>query len=144
LKEVIKEFLQEEGYEVEDLGTDSEDSVDYPDFAKKLCREVLKTKSMGILVCGTGIGMSLGANKFRGIRAAVCTNCYMAMMSRADNDANVLCLGGRVVGEGLAKDIVEVWLKTKFSTKERHRRRVGKIEPNSKAVKQINNQTELS
>jgi ribose 5-phosphate isomerase B len=131
LKGEIKDFLKEQGHEVKDLGTDSEESCDYPDYAKKLCKEVLENGARGILICGTGIGMSIVANKFKGIRAAAAANCYMAKMSRLDNNSNVLCLGGRVIGEELAKEIVKVWLETDFSKEERHRRRVEKIELSS-------------
>ncbi|MFC1780461.1 ribose 5-phosphate isomerase B [Patescibacteria group bacterium] len=127
LKEVIKEELKALGNKLEDLGTNSEESVDYPDFAQKLCKKVLDEKARGILICGTGIGMSIAANKFEGIRAAVCTDSYMAQMSKEHNDSNVLCLGARVMDEKSAKKIVKVWVKTECSNEERHGRRVGKI-----------------
>ena len=115
LKEKIKEFLQNKGYEVLDMGTHSAESVHYPNFAEKVARAVQKGEAdRGILICGTGIGMSITANKFKGIRAALCTNEYMARMSRRHNDANVLCLGERVLGVELALSIVEAWLEEEF------------------------------
>ena len=124
LKEKIKEFLQSKGYEVIDMGTHSTESVHYPDFAKKVALAVQRGEAdRGILVCGTGIGMSITANKFKGIRAALCTNEYMARMSRRHNDANVLCLGERVLGVELALSIVEAWLEEEFEG-GRHEARV--------------------
>lgn len=129
LKEVLREWLKSEGYKVTDLGSQDEKAPDdYPDFGRKLCHEVLKSDLRGILICGAGVGMSMVANKFKGIRAAAAANCYMARMSRFDNNSNVLCLGQRVLGEEFAKDIVKIWLETDFSTDERHRRRVAKID----------------
>lgn len=128
LKEKIKDFLQDiSDLEIEDSGIYEEKSVDYPDIAKALCQKLQKDKdAKGILFCGTGIGMSIVANKMKGIRAALCTDTYMAKMSREHNDANILILGGRVVGEGLAKDIVLSFLNTDFSG-GRHLRRLEKI-----------------
>jgi ribose 5-phosphate isomerase B len=124
LKEAIKEFLLDKGHEVLDMGTTSEDSTHYPIFAKEVSLAVQEGRAdRGILVCGTGIGMSITANKFRGVRAALCLNEYMARMSRLHNDANVLCLGDRVLGEDLALAIVEVWLETPFEG-GRHKKRV--------------------
>ncbi len=115
LKEKIKEFLERKGYEVLDMGTHSTDSVHYPNFAEKVARAVQRGEAdRGILICGTGIGMSITANKFKGVRAALCTNEYMARMSRRHNDANVLCLGERVLGVELALSIVEAWLEEEF------------------------------
>ncbi len=115
LKERIKNFLIEKGHEVIDFGTTSRDSTHYPLFAKEVSLAVQRGEAeRGILVCGTGIGMSITANKFKGVRAALCFNEYMARMSRLHNDANVLCLGDRVLGEELALSIVEVWLETPF------------------------------
>jgi len=127
LKESIKKYLDKLGFEVEDFGTYSEESVDYPDFAVKVA-EALKNKKFerGILICGTGIGMSISANKVPGIRAALCYNTKTAKLSREHNDANILTLGGRMIGEKEAKRIVDVWLKTK-SLGERYLRRVEKI-----------------
>lgn len=128
LKEKIIAYLNENNYEVEDLGTNSKESCDYPVFAKKLCKELLENNiKKGILVCGTGLGMQITANKFKGIRAVCVSDTYSAKMSREHNDSNVLCLGARVLGEGLAKDIIDVWLKTNFLG-ERHQRRVDMIE----------------
>ncbi len=127
LKQQIAEFLIAQGHQVQDFGTHSPKTVDYPDFAAPLARAVAAEEfERGILICGTGIGMSVTANKVRGIRAAVCTNCYMARMSRRDNDANILCLGGRVLGLGLALEIVQVFLSSEFAG-GRHARRVEKI-----------------
>nr|HID13355.1 ribose 5-phosphate isomerase B [Anaerolineae bacterium] len=127
LKQQITEFLIAQGHQVQDFGTHSLESVDYPDFAGPLARAVAAGEfERGILICGTGIGMSIAANKVRGIRAAVCTDCYMARMGRQDNDANILCLGGRVLGRGLALDIVQVFLSSEFLG-GRHARRVDKI-----------------
>ncbi|NPA41084.1 MAG: ribose 5-phosphate isomerase B [Aquificae bacterium] len=124
LKERIKKFLIEKGYEVLDFGTTSEESTHYPLFAQDVALAVQKGEAdRGILVCGTGIGMSITANKFRGVRAALCCNEYMAKMSRLHNDANVLCLGDRVLGEDLALAIVETWINTPFEG-GRHAKRV--------------------
>lgn len=127
LKQHIAEFLIAQGHQVQDFGTYSPEAVDYPDLAAPLARAVAAGEfERGILVCGTGIGMSIAANKVRGARAAVCTDCYMARMSRQDNDANILCLGGRVLGPGLALDIVQVFLSNEFLG-GRHAQRVAKI-----------------
>ena len=127
LKRTLAAKLSDLGHEVIDLGTDSSASVDYPDFADQVCGQVLDGKAhCGILVCGTGIGMSMAANKYRGIRAALCANEYSARMSREHNNANVLCLGDRVLGKGLAESIVEVWLSASFGG-GRHQRRVDKF-----------------
>jgi ribose 5-phosphate isomerase B len=115
LKLPILAYLSEEGYQIVDVGCDSVDSVNYPVYADKLCREITEGRAdMGILICGTGIGMSMAANKHKGIRAAACENTYSARMTRAHNDANVLCLGARVIGAGLAVDMVELFLNTDF------------------------------
>lgn len=127
LKQSIVELLIAQGHQVQDFGTHSPESVDYPDIAALVARAVAAGElERGILICGTGIGMSLAANKVRSVRAAVCTNCYMARMSRQDNDANVLCLGGRVLALGLALDIVQAFLGSEFLG-GRHARRVDKI-----------------
>jgi len=127
-KAFIKSLLEDRGIEVVDLGPNSTDRVDYPDFAKKLCHEVINdTKSKGILICGTGIGMSLAANKIKGIRAALCHDAYTAGMARAHNDANVLVLGARVLGFGTAESIIDAWLKGKFEG-GRHADRIKKLE----------------
>ncbi|MDD3646977.1 MAG: ribose 5-phosphate isomerase B [Candidatus Dojkabacteria bacterium] len=127
LKSVLVEWMKEFGFDVVDLGTDSLDSGDNPDYVRKLCKSILNDSSKGILSCGTGIGTAIAANRFRGVRAALCTNEFMARMSREHNDANVLCLGGRVQGDDLAIGILSTWLNTAFSKDERHIRRLGKI-----------------
>jgi ribose 5-phosphate isomerase B len=128
LKEELKAFLKSLGVESIDMGTFSEDSVDYPDFgilvAEKVSRRELEN---GILICGTGIGMSIVANKFPGIRAALVNDLYSSRCAREHNDANILIIGGRIVGKELAKEIVKVWLETPFAG-GRHKRRLEKIE----------------
>lgn len=125
-KEIIKNYLTEAGYEVIDMGTDSSESVDYPDFAKKVSETVDQEKILGILICGTGIGVSIAANKMPGIRAALCHDTFSAKMARRHNDSNVLALGQRVIGEGLLLEIVETWLNEEFEH-GRHEKRVNKI-----------------
>jgi len=127
LKEFLKEQLKKEGYDVVDYGTKVKKSVDYPDFAEKLVRGIQdKEIVMGILICGTGIGMSIIANKFRGIRAARCCTIQDAFLARQHNNANVLTLGGRLLGNELALEITKTFLETPF-LKGRHLRRVNKI-----------------
>ena len=127
LKEVLKQHLAERGVEVSDAGTYTEESCDYPDIALKVCREITAGKAeRGILVCGTGIGMSMAANEVKGIRAALCGDVFSAAMSREHNNANVICLGERVLGAGLAARILDAWLDTEFAG-GRHERRVNKI-----------------
>lgn len=126
LKEAIKKYLIKKGYDVKDFGTNSEDSVDYPDYAKLVANDVIKNNSRGILICGTGIGMSMAANKVSGIRAARCLDEYDAEMSRRHNDANVLTMGGRTTRKDMAKKIVDVWLNTPFD-EGRHIQRINKI-----------------
>lgn len=127
LKEIIKNFLKTKGIEVEDFGTHTEESVDYPDYAFKVAEAVSSGEfDFGILVCGTGIGMSISANKVKGIRAALCNDLYTAHASREHNNANVLCMGGRVVGDEVAKEIVNTFLNAKFEG-GRHERRINKI-----------------
>lgn len=128
LKDEVVEWLEVHGHDVVDLGPSGLAAADdYPDYATRVTAEVTAGRAeSGILICGTGIGMSLAANKVPGIRAAVATNAFMARMARAHNDANILCLGARVVGEGLAEEIVDAWLATGFEG-GRHARRVGKI-----------------
>ncbi len=124
LKEVILPLLKELGHEVLDVGCYNEESVDYPGFADLVCEKIDKGESdMGILICGTGIGMSMAANKHKGIRAALCSEHFTAQMSREHNDANVLCLGERVTGPGVAMEIVRTWLSTPFGG-GRHQRRI--------------------
>lgn len=127
LKEALKQHLAERGIEVNDVGTYTEESCDYPDIALKVCREITAGNvERGILVCGTGIGMSIAANKVDGIRAALCGDVFSAAMSREHNNANVICLGERVLGQGLAACILDAWLDTEFAG-GRHQRRVDKI-----------------
>jgi len=127
LKEEIEAYLLQNGVEVNDLGCHSQQSVDYPDFAQLVAQAVLDDKgSLGILVCGTGIGVSITANKVPGIRAALCHDTFCARMARAHNDAQILCLGGRVTGIGPALDIVDAFLHGSFEG-DRHRRRIDKI-----------------
>jgi len=128
LKENLKEYLKELNVEYIDFGCENEKSVDYPDIGFKVATDVKSGKyDRGILICGTGIGMSVIANKVRGIRAALCDNEYTARCAREHNDANILALGGKVIGSGLAKEIVKVWLNTNFSQEERHINRLNKI-----------------
>lgn len=126
LKEKLKAHMLDLGYDVTDMGTDSTASCHYPHFAAAVCREVQKApdNAFGLLVCGTGIGMSMCANKFRGIRAAVCSETYSARLTRNHNDANVLCLGARVIGECLAQDVLDAFLNAEFETGGRHRLRL--------------------
>jgi ribose 5-phosphate isomerase B len=127
LKERVVEFLERQGYDFEDLGTHDRESVDYPDFGAQVARAVASGAfERGILICGTGIGMSMTANKVPGIRAAVCTDGFTARMARQHNDAQILCLGGRVLGVGSALEVVEVFLST-AAQGGRHARRVRKI-----------------
>ncbi len=128
IKPSVIKLLEDMGHEVIDLGPKDNTRVDYPDFAHKLSYEVLANAgTQGILICGTGIGMSLAANKHKGIRAALCHDAYTAIMARAHNDANVLCFGERVVGLGVVESILEGWCKTEFEG-GRHAQRVAKIE----------------
>jgi ribose 5-phosphate isomerase B len=127
LKSIICQSLVAAGREVIDIGCFSKESVDYPDFAEKAVASIITGKcQMGILICGTGIGMSIAANRHRSIRAANCSNVYTAQMSREHNDANVLCLGARVLEPDLAVEMVHVWLDADFSG-GRHQRRIEKF-----------------
>jgi ribose 5-phosphate isomerase B len=127
LKEHIIALLKTMGLKHMDLGTNSSQSVDYPDFGERVAMAVVNGEAeRGILICGTGIGMSIVANKINGIRAALCGDCFSARMSRLHNDANVLVLGGRVIGMALAEDIARAWLETPFDG-GRHARRLDKI-----------------
>ena len=128
LKEIIKEHLSSRDVALVDLGTDSTRSVDYPDFARKVCEAVLtRSAEKGILICGTGIGMSMMANRYKGIRGALCHDHFTALAARSHNDSNVLILGGRVLGVDLAKSIVDTWLETPFQG-DRHERRIKKFD----------------
>lgn len=129
LKQAVIKHLEEKGHAVKDYGCYSEESCDYPVYAKAVAEGILKDEvKQGILICGTGIGISIAANKIPGIRAALCTDCFCAEATRQHNDANVLALGGRVVGPGLAVKIVDTFLHTAFSGAERHQRRIDLIE----------------
>lgn len=130
LKEALQKHLESQSHEVVDLGCFQESSIDYPDIAHEVADKVAENKgSYGVLICGTGIGMSMAANTIPGVRAAVCTSEEMAEMTRRHNDANVLCLGARLIPEELAKKITDKFLITEFeSGEERHVRRVNKIE----------------
>ena len=124
----IKKMLEQEGYTVIDCGTNSEESVDYPDYAKACAEKVLfKEADLGIVLCGTGIGISIAANKIKGIRCGLCTNTTMARLTREHNDANILALGQRTTGIETCKDIVHTFIKTPFSNGERHKQRIEKI-----------------
>ena len=128
LKEELKAFLKSIGIEPIDMGTFNEDSVDYPDFGVLVAEKVSRGElEKGILICGTGIGMSIVANKFPRVRAALANDLYSSRCSREHNDANILVIGGRIVGKELAKEIVKVWLETPFAG-GRHKRRLEKIE----------------
>ena len=128
LKNKIINFLKEEGYDVTDNGTYSTDAVDYPIIAKDTAKKVANGDfKKGILICGSGIGVSIAANKIKGIRAVVCSDTTSARFSRLHNDANILCFGERIIGEYLAKDICKIWLTTEFEA-ERHSNRVKLIE----------------
>ena len=128
LKTHVVGLLHGWGYSVLDLGTSGLESVDYPDYAAALVQRVLaSSERIGVLICGTGIGMAITANRFPGVRAAVCTSAYMARMARAHNDANVLCLGERVLGFGEAEDILKTFLESSFES-GRHATRLTKIE----------------
>lgn len=133
LKGFLLKELAAKGVDVVDAGPDKAESCDYPVYAKKVSDMVLDGDGgiLGILVCGTGLGMSIAANRFSGIRAAMCTSEYMARMARAHNDANILCMGERVMGPGLALSVVEAFLAAEFEG-DRHARRIGLIEELSK------------
>ena len=127
LKDEVKKVLAEMDIEVFDVGTQGTTSVDYPDIAKKVADDILTGRAdKGILLCGTGIGISIAANKIHGIRAALCHDVFSAKMSREHNDANILAMGERVIGFGPAREIVKAWLKSDFAG-DRHARRVNKI-----------------
>lgn len=129
LKEKLMEHLSERGLEYKDFGTYTSASCDYPVYAKAVANAVASGEcDRGIIICGTGIGVSITANKVRGIRAALCGDCFSAEATRQHNDANVLCMGARVVGEGLALKIADTFLDTPFSNGERHIRRISMIE----------------
>lgn len=128
MKEKLVEFLKSLGLEVEDMGTGSSESCDYPKYGESVARAVASgAAEAGVLVCGSGIGMSMAANKVAGVRALVCDEPLSARMSRLHNNANVLCLGGRMIGVEMAKEILKVWLNTEFEG-DRHQRRVEQLD----------------
>jgi ribose 5-phosphate isomerase B len=127
LKEEIKKHLESRNISFKDFGTYSKESVDYPDIAKTVCNAVLsKECERGILLCGTGIGISIAANKIKGIRAALCGDCFSAKMAKEHNNANIIALGGRILGSGLATSILDAWIDAEFQG-GRHQNRVDKI-----------------
>ncbi len=129
LKQEIIRHLQERGLEFKDFGCYSTASCDYPEYGRAVAKAVAGGEcEKGILICGTGIGISITANKVKGIRAALCSDCFSAEATRLHNDANILAMGGRVVGPGLAVKIVDTFLDTPFSEEERHKRRIAQIE----------------
>lgn len=129
LKQEIMKHLTERGMEYKDYGCYSEESCDYPEYGKAVAEAVAsKECELGILICGTGIGISIAANKVKGVRAALCSDCFSAQATREHNDANILAMGARVVGPGLALKIVDTFLDTPFSNDERHIRRISMIE----------------
>lgn len=128
LKAELLDFLRSLGHEVNDFGAHGPESVDYPDFASAVCDEVVSGRAdRGILICGTGIGMSIAANKIPGIRCALVHDVFSAKATREHNDTNVIALGERVIGPGLAQEILGTWLSTEFSQGERHRNRINKV-----------------
>lgn len=127
-KEAVKKYLSKAKIQHMDLGTYDEELVDYPDYAKRVAKAVVKTNGLGILICGTGTGMCIAANKVKGIRAAVAFDAYSAKMSRRDNDANILCLRGREFPSTKAVSLVKIWLSTEFSHIPRYERRIRKLE----------------
>ena len=128
LKSEVIAHLTQKGYAVENVGTDTPDSCDYPVFAHKLCTKLLAGEAdLGILICGTGVGISIAANKHDGIRAACCSDTFSARLTRIHNDANVLCFGARVVGPGLALDLVDAFVETEFCGEARHQKRIDLI-----------------
>ena len=127
LRKELAEHLRAKGFLVDETGSENGESVDYPDVAKEACAKVISGEAeKAVLICGTGIGISIAANKIDGIRAALCTDCYMAKYTRLHNNANVLCLGGRVIGAGLACEIADTFFATDFEG-GRHQRRIDKI-----------------
>ena len=127
LKKSVIAHLENDSWEIDDLGTRNEDSVDYPDYGVKLAESIIsKNVERGIVICGTGVGMSIVVNRFPGIRGTLCSDVYIAKMCREHNDSNILIMGGRVIGEGLAFEIVDTWLRTGFEG-GRHQRRLDKI-----------------
>ncbi len=129
LMQEVKKHLEKRGLKYKDFGTYGTESVDYPEYAKKVAQAVQNGEcEKGILICGTGVGVSVTANKFKGIRAALCCDCFTAQATREHNDSNILAMGGRVTGVGLALKITDIFLDTPFSNDERHIRRIAQIE----------------
>lgn len=128
LKRELHKFLEAKGHGVLNVGTDSADAVDYPDFAEKVARAVVDGQAeRGIMVCGSGVGASIAANKIEGARAGLCHDTFSAHQGVEDDDMNILCLGARVIGPNLAMEIVSTWIGARFSNAERHRRRLDKV-----------------
>ena len=135
LKEDIKTFLKEKGVAILDMGTNGSESVDYPDYGIPVAEKVSRGElNKGILICGTGIGMSIVANKFSNVRAALVNDVYSATMAKEHNDANILVIGGRIAGKGLAREMVKAWLEAKFEG-GRHQKRLNKIKEIEKGMK---------
>ncbi|MEG2801593.1 MAG: ribose 5-phosphate isomerase B [Longicatena sp.] len=127
-KEIVKEMISEMGHEVQDFGCFGLDSVDYPDYAGPAAKSVADGKNdRAIVICGTGIGVSISANKIKGIRCALCSDCVSAKLTREHNNSNVLAMGQRIIGVELMKEIVRIWVNTEFSNDPRHQRRIDKI-----------------
>ena len=127
LKSAIKSYIEQMGVEVEDIGVYDKKSSDYPIIAKEAAKKAVAEGKKAILICGTGVGMSIAANKVRGVRAVVCSDTTSAKFSRLHNDCNILCLGARIIGENLAFDICKIWLETEFEN-GRHKKRIDMIE----------------
>ncbi len=129
LKSALIDYLLMQGYEIIDVGAYNDESSDYPDFAKMVAERIIKGEAQrGIMICGSGVGASVAANKFKGIRASVCHDTYSARQGIEDDNMNVLCLGARIVGEYLAREIVTAFLNAEFKDEERYKRRLKKIE----------------
>lgn len=128
LKSIIIEHLKSKGHNIKDFGTNDDNSCDYSDFAVPVCESVIsKDSNFGVLICGTGIGMSMAANKIDGIRCALLSDVFSAKATRSHNDANVMALGARVIGTGLALELIDAFLKTEYSNEVRHTKRIDKI-----------------
>lgn len=128
LKEVIKNYIQKIGHSIIDYGTNSEKPVDYPEISEKVAKDIVRKNTKGILICGSGTGMTISANKIKGARAVLCYDEFTARVSREHNNANILCLAGKDMSEEQAEKITKVWLETDFSNEERHKRRIKQIE----------------
>jgi len=128
LKSHLKRFLQDQGHEIEDLGCQNNSSIDYPKFGRSVAERVVRNRNLGIVLCGTGIGISIAANKIIGARCALCTSEEMATLARKHNDAQILALGGRMISQELAEKIVTAFISTDFSGDPRHSRRIAQLE----------------